>query len=269
MKISAELQQQFARDGAVCVRQLVSKEAAADLLTRLDDLIAGSDDRWTTNRLGGFSDRNLWPQMPWMRAFCADSELPEVAAKLMDSTSARLFFDHTFIRDAGTDHRTPWHQDRPYWPFQGHQIASVWVALTACGPSSSGLRFIKGSHAWGKVFRPIAFGKTSGSAQFLDKNDDLEEMPDFDQAGSGWEILEWDMQPGDAIVFGAEAIHGSAGNADEGRRAAISVRYVGDDARWDPRPGTDPIVTAEQVSIEPGDPPHDDTHFPLVWSADR
>lgn len=267
MEVSAELQQQFARDGAVCVRGLISEEAAAELLERLDELVGDADDRWTTNRLGGFSDRNLWQRMPWMRDFCAQSALPEVAAKLMDSSSARLFFDHTFIRDAGTDHRTPWHQDRPYWPFQGHQIVSVWVALTACGPNSSGLRFIKGSHAWGKVFRPIAFGDDSASAKFLDQNDDLEVMPDFDQAEGDWEILEWEMQPGDAIVFGAEAIHGSAGNAEATRRAAISVRYVGDDARWDPRPGTDPIVTAEQVSIAAGDPPHDDTYFPLVWSG--
>ena len=81
----------------------------------------------------------------------------------MRSNSARLFFDHTFIRDAGTDHQTPWHQDRPYWPFTGRQIASVWVALTPCDARSSGLRFIRGSHAWGKIFQPVSFGASSAS----------------------------------------------------------------------------------------------------------
>lgn len=266
--ISETLVQQYERDGAVCVRQAVSADAVAALLEHLDALVAEQDDRWTTNRIGGFSDRHLWPRMPWMREFCAASGLPEIAGRMMRSSSSRLFFDHTFIRDAGTDHRTPWHQDRPYWPFQGRQITSVWVALTACDPNSSGLRFIKGSHAWGKVFQPISFGSSSASEQFLGGNEALDPMPDFDAEPEKYEVLGWDMEPGDAVVFGAEAVHGSAPNADaERRRAAISVRYVGDDARWDPRPGTDPIVTQEQLTIAPGEPPQDDTWFPEVWCA--
>ena len=252
----------------MCVRQVIERQRAEDLLGELDRLIGDRDDRWTTNRVGGFSDRHLWPTHGWMRDLCVDSDLPELAGRVMGSDTARLFFDHTFVRDAGTAHRTPWHQDRPYWPFRGQQIVSIWLALTPCGPDSSSLRFVKGSHAWNKTFRPIPFGDESASAQFLAGNDELERMPDFDAEPTRWEYLEWEMQPGDAIVFSGDAIHGSKDNSGgRDRRAAISVRYVGDDARWDPRPGTDPIVTAEQVSIRPGDPPHDDVHFPLVWNA--
>lgn len=268
--IDEALIEEYEANGAVCVRQAVRPDDAARLLEHLDALIAVRDDRWTTNRIGGFSDRHLWPRMDWMREFCVASDLPAIAGQMMRSSFARLFFDHTFIRDAGTEHQTPWHQDRPYWPFQGSQIASVWVALTECDPQSSSLRFIKGSHAWGKIFQPISFGKTSASEQFLADNEALDPMPDFAAEPERYEVLEWDMQPGDAIVFGAEAVHGSAPNTDSGRRrAAISIRYVGDDARWDPRPGTDPIVTAEQVSIAPGESPLDDTWFPEVWRADR
>ena len=266
--IDEQLVRQYERDGAVCVRRAVDGAVVENLLANLDALIAAKEDRWTTNRIGGFSDRHLWPHMDWMREFCAATALPEIAGRMMRSRHARLYFDHTFIRDPGTDHRTPWHQDRPYWPFTGNQIASVWVALTECGPRSSGLRFVRGSHGWGKVFQPVSFGATSASAQFLDGNAAFEPMPDFDAASDDYEILEWDMQPGDAIVFGAEAVHGSAPNFDaDKRRAAISVRYVGDDARWDPRPGTDPIVTQDKVSIAPGDHPRDDTWFPEVWRA--
>jgi ectoine hydroxylase-related dioxygenase (phytanoyl-CoA dioxygenase family) len=266
--ITESMIDQYAQDGALCVRQAIPEDAAARLLEHLDTLINSQDDRWTTIRAGGFSDRHLWPSHPWMYEFCARSDLPEIAALLMRSKTVRLYFDHTFVREAGTRQSTPWHQDIPYWPFRGTQVASVWVALTHCNSESSGLRFVKGSHSWGKTYRPIAFSKDSGSAQFLDKQYDLEQMPDFDAPGDEYEILTWEMRPGDAIVFGAAAVHSAAGNADsDHRRAAISVRYVGDDARWDPRPGTDPIVTQDQVSIQPGDAPSDDRWFPQVYCS--
>ena len=94
-------------------------------------------------------------------------------------------------------------------------------------------------------------------------------MPDIDAAPDEFELLCWDVEPGDVIVFGGEVIHGASDNASNSeRRAALSIRYVGDDAIWDPRPGTDPMVNDDMVSFGPGEPPHDDKWFPNVWSAD-
>ena len=93
-------------------------------------------------------------------------------------------------------------------------------------------------------------------------------MADIDALPEEYEVLCWDMQPGDAIVFGAEVVHGARQNRDSAlRRAALSIRYVGDDATWDPRDGTDPIVTAERVGVEPGQPPRNEEWFPTVWTA--
>ena len=260
---------QYETDGAVCVRGAIDPDMAASVLANLDALIDDPDgDRWTTIRDGGFSDRHLWPTMPWMYDLCAKSALPEIVGKLMRSHSARLYFDHIFVRDAGTQQSTPWHQDRPYWPFLGKQIASAWIALTACEKNASALKFVRGSHAEGRIYRPIPFGNDGGSSEFLDNNASLEMMPDIDAAPDKYEILCWDVEPGDVIVFGGDVIHGASDNTSSGnRRAALSIRYVGDDARWDPRPGTDPMVNDEMVSFGAGEPPHDDKWFPPVWSA--
>ncbi len=173
--ISEKLIKQYELDGAVCIRGAVDQDIAASVLANIDALIADTNDRWTTIRKGGFSDRHLWPTMPWMYEFCANSRLPEIVGRLMRTREARLFFDHIFVRDAGTTLDTPWHQDRPYWPFKGRQIASTWVALTACDEASSAAQFVRGSHAWGKVFRPMAFSKEGGSSEFLGDNAAYEE----------------------------------------------------------------------------------------------
>ncbi len=266
--ISDDAIAKFERDGAVCIRGAVDKNVAASVLANIDGLIAASNDRWTTIRDGGFSDRHLWPSMPWMYEFCANSGLPEIVGRLMRSSEARLFFDHTFVRDAGTTQNTPWHQDRPYWPFLGRQIASVWVALTPCDEESGAVQFVRGSHAWGKVFRPMSFSEEGGSSEFLGESAAYEEIPDIDAAPDDYEILCWDMQPGDAIVFGAEVVHGAQENKNTSRRrAALSIRYIGDDATWDPRDGTDPIVSQDRVGAKPGESPRSDEWFPKVWSA--
>jgi ectoine hydroxylase-related dioxygenase (phytanoyl-CoA dioxygenase family) len=246
----------------------VDKDAAASVLANIDALIAEMNERWTTIRSGGFSDRHLWPTLPWMHEFCASSPLPAIVGCLLRSSEIRLFFDHIFVRDAGTQQDTPWHQDRPYWPFTGTQIASVWVALTACDEKSGAVQFVRGSHAWGKDFRPMSFIKEGDASPFLEKNVAYEEIPDIDAAPDKYEVLCWSMQPGDAIVFSAEIVHGAKENTDTShRRAALSIRYIGDDARWDPNEGTDPIVTQDRVGVKPGEPPRNDAWFPLVWSA--
>lgn len=266
--ITEGLIQQYEADGAVCLKGVLDADTVATVLENLDSLIDSDDDRWTTIRNGGFSDRLLWPTMPWMYELCAKSKLPGIVGQLMRSSEARLYFDHIFVRDAGTEQTTPWHQDRPYWPFQGRQIASAWVALTDCAKESSSLKFVRGSHAEGKVYRPIPFGKDGGSSEFLGDNPALEMMPDIDAAPDDYEILCWDVEPGDIIVFGGDVIHGASDNVGNSqRRAALSIRYVGDDARWDPREGTDPMINDDMVSFGPGDAPRDDKWFPRVWAA--
>ena len=78
----------------------------------------------------------------------------------------------------------------------------------------SSLQFVRGSHAAGKVYRPIPFGNDGGSSEFLGQNKSLDLMPDIDAAPDDFELLCWDVVPGDVIVFGGEVIHGASDNAE-------------------------------------------------------
>jgi ectoine hydroxylase-related dioxygenase (phytanoyl-CoA dioxygenase family) len=50
-------------------------------------------------------------------------------------------------------------------------------------------------------------------------------------------VLEWQMEPGDAVAFHYRTLHGARGNDAATRRRAFSLRLVGDDARYVERPG--------------------------------
>ena len=256
----------YREDGAVVVRQAIAKAEVADMLAMIDWHLEGGEHRWLVRRPNSLSERYLWPTHDWMRRFCAETALPEIAGRCMGSPWARLYFDHLFYRQAGGSDDTPWHQDWPYWPVRGRQIISVWVALTPCGPESSGLQFVRGSHSWGKMYRPVQFNADRSTDGFLAGNEAGEALPDIDAAADEYDILSWDMDAGDAIAFSAAAIHGAKDNGGgSGRRVAVSVRYLGQDAIWDPRAGTDPAINPEAATCRPGKPPADDKTFPLVW----
>ena len=68
---------------------------------------------------------------------------------------------------------------------------------------------------------------------------DLVQIPDIDADRTRYDIKWWTMAPGDCLVFHAMIVHGAQGNNTTcARRRGLSLRYTGDDARYDPRPGT-------------------------------
>jgi ectoine hydroxylase-related dioxygenase (phytanoyl-CoA dioxygenase family) len=72
------------------------------------------------------------------------------------------------------------------------------------------------------------------------------------------------MQPGDAIAFHGLVIHGAGGNRSaQRRRRAVSLRWMGDDAVFDDRPGTYPFEVAGQVAGTP----LRGALYPRVWSS--
>ncbi|NDH11794.1 MAG: hypothetical protein EBY44_08760, partial [Actinobacteria bacterium] len=76
----------------------------------------------------------------------------------------------------------------------------------------------------------------STTASLSDANDYLP-VPDPDRDPDRYHVLEWALEPGDAIAFHFGVVHGSRGNLGAGRRRAFSLRLVGDDARYVSRPG--------------------------------
>ncbi len=173
-----------------------------------------------------FQDFCNWDRIPGFRALVRESPMARLAARLMRSKTARIFHDHVLVKEPGTSVATPWHQDAPYYLVKGSQSVSFWLPLDPV-PRDRTIEFVAGSHLWGKDFRPDRFDGTR-----LYEGDESEPVPDIEGNRAGYDIRGWAVEPGDAVVFDFRTLHGAPANRSSERRRVISLRWVGDDARF-------------------------------------
>ncbi|MEM9529946.1 MAG: phytanoyl-CoA dioxygenase family protein [Pseudomonadota bacterium] len=270
-KLSEGEVRRFEKDGVIRIPQAVDP-AWVDRIHRVIDAQMEKPSRWVndanpgakTNRL--FTDRYQWRQNAEIRAFVFESGVGQLAAQAMRSSAVRFYFDHLLVKEPGTSAATPWHQDVPYWPFLGKQICSVWLALTDATIEQSAMEFVRGSHADGKYYLPELFGKREEHPADWINEAEGEPVPDIESNRPAHDIIGWDMKAGDAVVFSAWLLHWAPGNSSATeRRAAISTRWLGDDAVWHPHPGADPTITQDAIRLAPGTPARHDEILPQVF----
>jgi ectoine hydroxylase-related dioxygenase (phytanoyl-CoA dioxygenase family) len=220
----------YDRDGVVCLRAAFDPYWVERTRAAVERDLA-SPGPYATNFAEGstagrfFGDMYMWRHDPDFRAAALGSPAAAIAAQMMGSASADFFYDQLFIKEPGTAHPTPWHQDQPYWPVKGWQITSVWIALDDIDRSNGAVEFVAGSHRWGVSYRPTPFRK---GHEIKFTSSDLAEIPDIDADRAKYDIRWWTMAPGDCLVFHAMIVHGAPGNGTPGaRRRGLSLRYTG------------------------------------------
>jgi ectoine hydroxylase-related dioxygenase (phytanoyl-CoA dioxygenase family) len=177
-----------------------------------------------------FDDYCNWERIPEFVRVVRESAAAQVAAALMGSQSVQMFHDHVLVKEPGTSRATPWHQDGPYYFVEGRQVVSFWSPMDAVREAS--LRCVAGSHLWPREVMPTRWMTETSFYPDPEKY-----MPVPDPDAEGMRVLEWEMEPGDAVAFHYRTLHGARGNAAGARRRAFSLRLVGDDARYVERPG--------------------------------
>ncbi|MBP5857874.1 phytanoyl-CoA dioxygenase family protein [Marivibrio halodurans] len=225
----------YQRDGAVVVRGAFAAHVetiAAGIARNMAEPGPYAAENLKPGEAGRFFDDYCnWQRLPEIRRIVEDSPAAEIAAAAMRSRSAQFFHDHILVKEPGTAKATPWHQDMPYYFVAGHQTLSMWIPVDPVTEDTCP-QFIAGSHRWEKMVTPV---------RWLDDSDFYPDpslyRPVPDPSVENFDILSWALEPGDAILFDFRTAHGAPGNLTAARRRALSLRWVGDDARYAERPG--------------------------------
>lgn len=263
-------------DGVAFIRGAFSPDWVEKLRRGVEANMAAPSERgrlWDRDDHGRscFYDSQVWREIPEYKDFALNSPCAEIAGRLMEGRSATFFFDAIFVRTPGAQFRTPFHQDEPYWSVSGFDTVSVWMPLAPVEKKSA-LEFVRGSHRWTEKFRQTNFGALTGDArdQVAFDDDDTTPFPDIENHRDQYDILSWDMEPGDVVAFNARIIHGGSGNlAPERDLKVFNTQWLGDDVRVMFRTeGMDPDHSGVMTEhgLKPGDRPASDL-YPQVWRA--
>jgi ectoine hydroxylase-related dioxygenase (phytanoyl-CoA dioxygenase family) len=194
--------------------------------------------RLMSRKMRGYQmDIFLWKRVDALRDLVYYSPCARWAQQLMGSREVRFFYDQMFVKEPGTDAPTPWHQDLSFWPVRGEQICSFWIPLDPVNKDNSGLLYVKGSHRWQQRYKAIS---PDYVAAIIDE--EMDDVPDINADPGRYDLLHWDMQPGDILMFHPLTLHGSYGNTSRTRRRrALALRWTGDDVVYAPSTKRMPI----------------------------
>jgi ectoine hydroxylase-related dioxygenase (phytanoyl-CoA dioxygenase family) len=203
-----------------------------------------------------------WQRVPEFLLYALTSPAAAIAAQCMQSPTAQFFHEHVFAKELGTEKKTPWHHDLPYYCVDGRQTASVYVALDDTDEETA-VRFLGGSHRDGNTYTPRRF--LSG-ADYPQEDESMVSAPS-DENESPYRVISRSLVAGDAIVFDFRTLHGTTDVRIQSRRRAFSTRWLGEDVRYVERPGiTSPPLGDLGVRVGEPMPEH---LFPTLWHTPR
>ena len=255
----------FEQDGAICIRNLLND-------AQLETLKIGAHKAMsiapTDPGMYYFKRIRLWQKISQLKEICTESHLPRIAATMLRTKKLNLLYDQLFVKDTTMVERTTWHNDQPYWPVRGGSALSLWIAVEDLDASMGTLEFIRGSHLWNAWYQPL-IGSEHGTIKSMpEAQKGYMPMPDFEAERDQHEMIMWDLNAGDAIVFNALTIHGSTGNTSSNAiRWAYSIRYAGKENRYfDVRNIPGHNIDLENPTLKTNDP-LDSEMFPVVYQT--
>lgn len=237
---------QFERNGHILMRDVASRDEVTAWRPAIQSLIAGhaSDPQ---GRIDDYSKlftqvTNVWRMSEDARRIVFTRRFAQIAAELLDVPSVRLYHDQALFKPAGAA-RTPWHQDRYYWPLETDRTVTMWMPLVDVSEEMGPMIFASGSH----------------------RVDDLGDLAISDAtdrrlasliAERQWSIATGPVRACDATFHLGGTLHSAGANRSPETREVLTVIYYADGARV-----ATPANDNQQVDLDvflPGTRPGDE-----------
>jgi ectoine hydroxylase-related dioxygenase (phytanoyl-CoA dioxygenase family) len=232
-----KLQSEFRENGVVFVERALDADAVR---------LAEKAFNWSLNNPGpgarnvlagtpgGFYQDHSNPRcFDAYRELLCDTNVANLIAGLLGCDNLWLLYEQIWLKEGGSRQRTPWHQDLPYIPLEGEDLAVLWTCLDVVAQENS-LEFVRGSHR-GPLFNPTAFKADDPSAAMF-ADGVWPSLPDIESKRDSFPVVSWAVRPGDAIIFHPAILHGGAPTRQGERRRTLSLRFFGDRAFCAERP---------------------------------
>ena len=264
--MDAQIRQAYARDGAVFLPGVLDAAALADAQAAYDWSLAHPGPGAT--RFAQATDATFYNDLynpdclTGYRAMLQASPIPALLAELWGRPDVWFMYEQVFLKESGESRRTPWHQDSSYLAIAGQDLAVAWISFDPVSRADS-LEFVRGSHR-GVLFNGSRFELGDDTAPLYPQSD-LPRMPDIEATRGDYDIVSWAVAPGDLILFHPAALHGGAPTHPGGRRRTLTLRFFGEDAVYDPRPGRPgPRISGFHERMTPGAPFRDRSFLKLA-----
>ncbi len=256
--ITADEISSFHRDGAVLLKTILPAKWNAVLAEGLEYANAHPDGMSAGVNMPLRIDQFPASYCPQLKLLMDESPLAAIVGTVL-SAPVRFYMDQMFYKPPGMIAPSAWHQDTCYYNVDGHQLVRAWVCADPA-PRNISLEILRGSHLWNITYRPpvgmdpahnpdgaaaldaafdngeVLIGREAHNNwtyfdSFMDPR--LPKLPDIESARDSFDILGWDYEPGDVVLFHGHAVHSARGGVHIGhpRRAHASL-WAGPDVHY-------------------------------------
>lgn len=257
--VTSEEKRIFSEQGVVCLRGIIDRSFVAPLRSATEQRITKLkpiEHRSEGVNGGYYLESMLWRHSEIFKRAAIEGPLAAISADILDSNRINLYEDTLFARAPNTSADTPWHQDQAYYWADGTQVATLWLPLASVSLAQGPVTYIKGSHRWGRWFRPVTFSKRKMEVEEFEPLEPI--LAELDPN----DLISYATEPGDCIVHHGLTIHGAGGNNSTQWRLAMAWGFTGDDVRYATRQFKS--SDHEDAGLNPGDR-LDSNAFPVIW----
>jgi len=208
--LTADQISQFNRDGCIRGIRIYSDEEIDGIRAYFDRLLA------KVAAEGGDSYSISSAHLKYARVWETLAE-PRIVACLKDLLGENVvgWGSHFFCKMPGDGKSVAWHQDSSFWPLTPSKAVTVWLAVDDADVANACMRFVAGSHHFGKVtYRP------SDPEEHNVLNQTIKNVEQFGR------IVENVLKAGEISINSDLLLHGSEANKSERRRCGLTLRYT-------------------------------------------